>query len=125
MSRTGTRTGGLDDDEHDPYDERDHFDENNHCGGNDHQIGDCYCVDVVESIDEDSSRRMTNMITMSKRLCQGGMEDDLVMMVMIMILMSSRPSVREEWRISPWKLQQARYNHGTLTVPGDMFPQCS
>jgi len=32
---------------------------------------------------------------------------------------------REEWRISPWKLQQARYNHGTLTVPGDMFPQCS
>merc|ERR1712172_34672 len=32
---------------------------------------------------------------------------------------------REEWRISPWKLQQARYNHGTLTVPGDMFPQCA
>ena len=117
MSRTGTRTGGLDDDEHDHYDERDHYDENNHCGGNDHQIGDCYCID------EDSSRRMTNMITISKKIMSG--RNDLEMMVMIMILMSSRPSVREEWRISPWKLQQARYNHGTLTVPGDMFPQCS
>ena len=71
LSRTGTRTGGLDDDEHDHYDERDHYDENNHCGGNDHQIGDCYCVDVVESIDEDSSRRMTNMITISKKIMSG------------------------------------------------------
>ena len=71
LSRTGTRTGGLDDDEHDPYDERDHFDENNHCGGNDHQIGDCYCVHIVGSIDEDSCRRMTNMITISKKIMSG------------------------------------------------------
>jgi len=31
---------------------------------------------------------------------------------------------REEWMRSPEKIKYSRYNHGTLTVPGDMFPQC-
>ena len=56
---------------HPHYDKHDHYDENNHCGGNDHQIGDCYCVHIVGSIDEDSCRRMTNMTTMSKKIMSG------------------------------------------------------
>merc|ERR1719499_2119369 len=32
---------------------------------------------------------------------------------------------REEWVRSSHKIKYSRYNHGTLTVPGDMFPQCS
>ena len=30
----------------------------------------------------------------------------------------------EEWKKSETKLDLARYNHATVTVPGDMFPQC-
>ena len=30
----------------------------------------------------------------------------------------------EEWRKSPMKIKYARYNHATVTVPGDMFPHC-
>jgi len=32
---------------------------------------------------------------------------------------------REEWVRSVHKIKYSRYNHGTLTVPGDMFPQCA
>merc|ERR1712038_2057235 len=32
---------------------------------------------------------------------------------------------REEWVRSVHKMKWSRYNHGTLTVPGDMFPKCT
>jgi len=31
---------------------------------------------------------------------------------------------QEEWVKSPHELKYPRFNHGTVTVPGDMFPQC-
>ncbi|XP_023322030.1 kelch-like protein 33 isoform X2 [Eurytemora carolleeae] len=31
---------------------------------------------------------------------------------------------KEEWSRSINKIKYARYNHATITVPGDMFPQC-
>ena len=61
---------------------------------------------------------MTTMMTMMMMMV-------MMMMMLMMTMMVKMMMYREEWRISPWKLQQARYNHGTLTVPGDMFPQCS
>jgi hypothetical protein len=32
--------------------------------------------------------------------------------------------VREEWLRAGHKIKYSRYNHATITVPGDMFPQC-
>ena len=32
---------------------------------------------------------------------------------------------REEWVKSENKIKYSRYNHATVTVPGDMFPQCN
>ena len=30
----------------------------------------------------------------------------------------------EQWIISEKKITYSRYNHATVTVPGEMFPQC-
>ena len=34
------------------------------------------------------------------------------------------PLFREEWSRTGAKIKYPRYNHATITVPGDMFPQC-
>lgn len=32
---------------------------------------------------------------------------------------------REEWVKTSEKLEYSRYNHASVTVPGEMFPQCN
>jgi hypothetical protein len=32
--------------------------------------------------------------------------------------------IREEWLRAGHKIKYSRYNHATITVPGEMFPQC-
>ena len=32
---------------------------------------------------------------------------------------------REEWSKNENKIKYSRYNHASVTVPGDMFPQCN
>ena len=39
-------------------------------------------------------------------------------------LIESWDEDREEWLVSEKRIKYNRYNHATVTVPGDMFPQC-
>ena len=46
--------------------------------------------------------------------------------IIVDILSNCLPNTshREEWVKSGGRIQYSRYNHASVTVPGDMFPQC-